>query len=48
MNDVRWRAGCFGKVRSYGDFVTRNLPSGFVARWEEESAALRGYLSCYE
>ena len=34
MNDARWRAGCFGKVRSYGDFVTRNLPSGFVARWD--------------
>jgi len=34
MNGTRGCAGCFGKVRSYGDFVTRNLPPGFVARWD--------------
>lgn len=27
-------AGCFGKVRSNGDFVTRHLPPEFVARWD--------------
>ncbi|SAL80453.1 hypothetical protein AWB74_05726 [Caballeronia arvi] len=27
-------AGCFGKVRGNGDFVTRRLPPCFVERWD--------------
>jgi type VI secretion system protein ImpM len=27
-------AGCFGKVRCNGDFVTRHLPPEFVTRWD--------------
>ncbi|MFL9961253.1 type VI secretion system-associated protein TagF [Paraburkholderia sediminicola] len=27
-------AGCYGKVRCNGDFVTRHLPPEFVARWD--------------
>lgn len=26
--------GCYGKLRCAGDFVTRGLPPGFVARWD--------------
>ncbi|WP_244818026.1 type VI secretion system-associated protein TagF [Caballeronia sp. Lep1P3] len=27
-------AGCFGKLRSNGDFVTRRLPASFVVPWD--------------
>jgi type VI secretion system protein ImpM len=27
-------AGCFGKLRSNGDFVTRRLPASFVEPWD--------------
>jgi type VI secretion system protein ImpM len=27
-------AGCFGKVRGNGDFITRRLPPEFVGRWD--------------
>jgi type VI secretion system protein ImpM len=27
-------AGCFGKLRGNGDFVTRRLPPGFVEPWD--------------
>ncbi|BCQ26380.1 type VI secretion system-associated protein TagF [Caballeronia sp. NK8] len=27
-------AGCFGKLRGNGDFVTRRLPQGFVVPWD--------------
>ncbi|SAL80447.1 hypothetical protein AWB74_05725 [Caballeronia arvi] len=27
-------AGCFGKVRGNGDFVTRRLPPCFVESWD--------------
>jgi len=27
-------AGFFGKLQSHGDFITRNLPSAFIAAWD--------------
>jgi type VI secretion system protein ImpM len=32
--DVPGPAGCFGKVRAAGDFVTRRLPREFVEPWD--------------
>ncbi|MBI3560584.1 MAG: type VI secretion system-associated protein TagF [Gammaproteobacteria bacterium] len=29
------QVGVFGKLPMYGDFIQRNLPSGFVAAWDE-------------
>ena len=34
MNPVR-RIGLFGKLPAHGDFVMRDLPSGFVNSWDE-------------
>jgi hypothetical protein len=29
------QTGLFGKLPAHGDFVHRNLPAGFVNRWDE-------------
>ncbi|GJH10104.1 type VI secretion system-associated protein TagF [Caballeronia novacaledonica] len=49
-------AGCFGKLRGNGDFVTRRLPQSFVVPWDamlqagllaSRAARGRGWLDAY-